>query len=213
MKIEELIDQAKILIDSSPPDTNGFLTESLEFLRLYAGEKSSFYLQLRDKTKNIPMKDSHDFEFDSQRVQNHIRSCLMAFVRFAEKGLLGGVSIKRQAEIDVANDILSQASLLLNTKGIHPASPCVLIGAVLEEFLRTWLEEKGISLGGLKPSIDTYSKKLYENKLIDKQDMKDITAWGGLRNHAAHGEWEHVSEVNRISIMLEGVNLFMRKHS
>jgi hypothetical protein len=43
--------------------------------------------------------------------------------------------------------------------------------------------------------------------------MKDITSWGGLRNHAAHGEWDEVKDRQRISIMLEGVNLFMRKYS
>jgi hypothetical protein len=49
-------------------------------------------------------------------------------------------------------------------------------------------------------------------ELITKQDMKDITAWGGLRNHAAHGEWTEVSDRQRASLMLDGVNLFMRKY-
>ncbi len=43
--------------------------------------------------------------------------------------------------------------------------------------------------------------------------MKDITSWAGLRNHAAHGEWDEVKDKTRVSIMLEGVNLFMRKYS
>ena len=40
-----------------------------------------------------------------------------------------------------------------------------------------------------------------------------ITSWGGVRNHAAHGEWDEVSNRDRIKLMLEGVNLFMRQHS
>ena len=44
------------------------------------------------------------------------------------------------------------------------------------------------------------------------QDIKDITAWAGLRNDAAHGEWEEVKDRSKISLMLEGVNLFMRKY-
>jgi hypothetical protein len=48
--------------------------------------------------------------------------------------------------------------------------------------------------------------------LISKQDAKDILSWGGLRNHAAHGEWDQVSDKQRVQLMLEGVNLFMRKY-
>jgi hypothetical protein len=33
-----------------------------------------------------------------------------------------------------------------------------------------------------------------------------------VRNHAAHGEWEEAGDAARIRLMLEGVNLFMRRH-
>jgi hypothetical protein len=100
----------------------------------------------------------------------------------------------------------------LDAKGVHPAAPIVLIGATLEEFLRTWVEAEGISLGNRKPSLDAYSQVLAAEGKITKQDVKDLTAWSGLRNHAAHGEWNEVSEKLRASLMLEGVNLFMRKY-
>jgi hypothetical protein len=110
------------------------------------------------------------------------------------------------------SDFLDQANILLETKGVHPAAPCVLIGASLEEFLRNWIEQENLSLGNSKPSIDSYAKALRENELISKQDFKDITSWTGLRNHAAHGEWDEVSDKKRVSLMLEGINLFMRKY-
>jgi hypothetical protein len=50
-------------------------------------------------------------------------------------------------------------------------------------------------------------------ELISSQDVKDITSWAGIRNHAAHGDWEEVADRQRIKIMLEGVNLFMRRYS
>jgi hypothetical protein len=68
------------------------------------------------------------------------------------------------------------------------------------------------ALGNKKPCLDSYSKVLKEEDVITKQDVKDITAWGGLRNHAAHGEWDEVADRTRISVMLEGVNLFLRKY-
>jgi hypothetical protein len=45
-------------------------------------------------------------------------------------------------------------------KASIPASSCVLIGATLEEFLRTWIEAEGLSLGNRKPSLDSYSQVL-----------------------------------------------------
>jgi hypothetical protein len=101
----------------------------------------------------------------------------------------------------------------LETKGVHPAGAAVLIGATLEEFLRTWIESESLSIGPRKPGLEAYSVLLRDAELITKQDAKDITAWGGLRNHAAHGEWSEVADKQRVALMLDGVNLFMRKYS
>ena len=68
-------------------------------------------------------------------------------------------------------------------------------------------------MGSAKPGIDAYSKVLRGADVISKQDAKDITSWAGIRNHAAHGEWDQVSDRARIRLMLEGVNLFMRQKS
>ena len=87
------------------------------------------------------------------------------------------------------------------------------MGATLEEFLRTWVESAGLSIGSRKPGLESFTVVLRDAELITKQDAKDITSWGGLRNHAAHGEWSEVSDKQRIALMLEGVNLFMRKYS
>lgn len=108
---------------------------------------------------------------------------------------------------------MEQANALLEAKQVHPAAPAVLIGATLEEFLRTWCEAEGISLGAKKPGLDSYAKSLREAELISKQDVKDITSWSGVRNHAAHGEWEELGDKQRIKLMLEGVNLFMRRYA
>ena len=178
------------------------LAEAKEFLRVYGGERSAFYKQLAAVNQNWP----------SESIKKKVIEVLTAFMRYAENGLLEGVSIQRKAQLDVVSDFLSQAERLLSTKGVHPAAPTVLIGASLEEFLRNWVEDAGLSLSGKKPSLEAYANVLREADLITKQDMKDITSWGGLRNHAAHGEWEEVQNEQRVSLMLEGVNLFMRKY-
>jgi hypothetical protein len=212
MTPQELIKKAKIL--SKTKDEFELLTEALEFLRVYGGEKSSFYKLLYEKQKDVGVRNSefNDLIYESYSISHYVYSSLNAFISYIENGLLNGMSIKRQAEIEIVNDIINQAKSLIDTKGIHPASACVLAGASLEEFLRLWIEEQNISIGRNKPSIDTYTKILRENNLIDKQDTKDITSWGGLRNHAAHGEWDFVSDKNKIDLMIDGINLFMRKY-
>lgn len=64
-----------------------------------------------------------------------------------------------------------------------------------------------------KPGLENYAKLLKENDLITKQNMKDITAWSGIRNDAAHGNWDLVSDKKAIKLMLGGVNLFIGNHS
>lgn len=201
MEIEGLIKQAKRIIKSDQTGPS-ILAESLEFLRLYSGEKSSFFKQL----SKVNQTWSDDY------IQDYVKDTLNAFIRFLENGLADGISVERRAQIDVVSDFLDQARILLDTKGVHAAAPCVLIGASLEEFLRNWVEEAGLSVGQAKPSLDSLSKTLKNEELLTKQDMKDIASWGGLRNHAAHGEWDEVNDKRRIALMLEGVNLFMRKY-
>ena len=95
---------------------------------------------------------------------------------------------------------------------MHPAAPAALIGASLEEFLRNLVDAHGFLEKISKPGIDAYAKTLKTNDLINAQDMKDITSWAGIRNSAAHGKFEDLSK-DQINLMLQGINLFMRKYS
>jgi len=170
-----------------------------EFLRAYAGPKSAF------------LKQAEAAQGFSGYLVTTLDSILTSFVEYLQAGLATGISPERKAQLDVVSDILVQANSLLEDDRYHPAAAAILIGASLEEFLRTWVEAEGLSIGSAKLGIDAYCKTLRAADLISKQDAKDVTAWGGIRNHAAHGEWEEVSDRARIRLMLEGVNLFLRQ--
>ncbi len=205
MDTQELLDQARKLRVrlneyGSEGAGEGARAQVSEFMRNYAGPKSSFYLAVA-KPKGL-----------APHLVKQLIYIVNSFVQYVEAGLHTGISPERRAQLDVISDFLEQAHQLLETKGVHPAAPAVLIGATLEEFLRTWVEYDGLSLGSKKPSLQNYASVLREADLLEKQDVKDITAWGGTRNAAAHGKWDEVSDKNRITLMLEGVNLFMRKY-
>ena len=202
MNQQQLLEAAEnILEDVQKNRTNwaGTKASVCEFLRLYAGPKTSFY-EIAEKASGIP-------------TQEHLATIMESYIAFVRAGLYADISPERKARLDVVSDLLEQAHILLENEKVHPAAPAVLIGATLEEFLRNWIEAENVPLEGKKPGLDTYCKLLRETELISKQDSKDITSWSGFRNHAAHGEWEQVCDRNRVRLMLEGVNLFMRRYT
>lgn len=182
----------------------GMIAEAQEFLSSSIGQGNSFYKTLA----KIDLKGRPNFV-----IALDIIAVLESLKVYIQSGKLQIGSIETKIRVEVVSEILEQANTLLNSDGVHPAAPTVLIGAALEEYLRKWVEKEDLSLENKKPNIDSYAKVLREKELISAQDMKDITSWGGLRNDAAHGKWDLVNDKKRISIMLEGVNLFMRQTS
>ena len=203
MTKEEIIEHSKRIIEITKNNSHGGLTQAREFLRVYAGEDTSFFKTL----SQIKSAASDSYKFV------RVHEVLESFIEFVDNGLLRTISLEREIQIETVSDYLEQAENLLNDKKVHPAAPAVIIGASLEEFLRTWLEDDGFDLTTIKNSLDAYSTELRRQEKITKQDLKDIVSWGGTRNSAAHGQWEDVEDRKRIKLMLEGVNLFMRKYS
>lgn len=187
------------LYDSSRPRPVGVQAEVVEFLKIAAGHKSQFVLQAQ--TANGAPKF----------VLRTLDAVLEGFLQHVSAGLQSAVSPRRQAQIDVVSDLLEQADALLQKKGVHAAAPIMLIGATLEEYLRTTVEKEGLSLGNRKPGLQSYADILRDANVLSKQDVKDITSWAGMRNHAAHGEWDKVRDPERAKLMLQGVNLFLRQ--
>nr|BFF37448.1 hypothetical protein BACT7_23100 [Tenacibaculum mesophilum] len=203
MTKEDLIRNAERIKKTSKDNPHGGLVEAREFLRIYAGEDSSFYKTLAQLKSGA---------YDSTKT-SRVNGVLTTFIDFVNNDLLRSISLEREIQIDTVSDYLEQAEKLLNDKKVHPAAPAVIIGASLEEFLRNWLEDSGFDITTIKNSLDAYSTELKKQNKISKQDLKDIVSWSGTRNDAAHGHWESVEDRKRIKLMLESVNLFMRKYS
>ncbi len=209
MTTEEIVEHARRIATAITKSENSSQVfaqhaQACEFLRRFGGPNNAFL-------KTITREEKHD-RYSALNIKDLTAKTLSAFSDYVQSGLAEEISPARKAQLDVVSDLLDQANSLLENPKVHPAAPAVLIGAVLEEFLRTWIEEAGLTWGDRKPGIDTYVQVLRESDRIAKQDAKDITAWAGIRNHAAHGEWADVESRGHIKLMLEGVNLFMRKY-
>ena len=108
-----------------------------------------------------------------------------------------------------ATDLMEQVRSLHADPSVTPAAPIVLAGAALEVSLRSAVEQLGLTVEG-KPSIAAYAKTLRIADFLGKQDMKEVDQMAGLRNDAAHGDFESLSR-ERAGLMEQQVNLFLAR--
>lgn len=207
-KIEEIEEIEKFYPtgdDRADERSNSFYLLSLQFVRNYIGKETEFYYSLLNYTKRYS-DNSFNKKIEASSVLSSIKNYLKLNLEI-------GKSQSYNIKIDVISDFLNQAINLANDKNFHPAASAILLGASLEEFLKQLCEQKEIDLTEIKKTIDPISQKLYQEKVISKQDFKDINSWAGLRNDATHGNFDEVNDRKRVLNAIEGVNLFMRKYT
>jgi hypothetical protein len=110
---------------------------------------------------------------------------------------------------EVASDELEQAELLAKAGYYAPAA--VVAGVVLETSLRKLADANGIALlnpNGSRRPIDPLNIELAKTGMYNPTKQKDITAWAGLRNDAAHGNWSNVKPAD-VDRMISGVRTFV----
>ena len=148
------------------PDA-GHRALACEFLRTYAGQDTQF-------AGSLP-------EISEPGWEKQVSSYLVAFAEYVEAGLYRGVSPIRAAQTDVVFGLLDQARNLLQDDKTHPAIVTVLIGAAVEEFLRTWMEAAGETRAGRPAEISAYSDVLHGNDLITDRYHEQVAGWAELR--------------------------------
>lgn len=138
-----------------------------------------------------------------------VADILDAWVQFVEDGLATIPPFPVRARLAAATDLMEQVQTLLDDERTHAAAAVVLAGAALEEFLRSQVNAYTLEVPG-HPSISAYANALRKSRYLSAQDVKDVTAWAGQRNEAAHGQFEVLSRA-RAQIMVDGINLFIRQ--
>lgn len=205
--VDWVVEQLERLEELFPPGAvhgynhnRSILVQPIEFLRIKAGPRSELYLRAVET-----MKKDHVVT-----AKNIVAECLLGFVEMSKDGLLQ-IPVEAQARVAAATDLMEQVETLLQDRKVHAAAPVMLAGAALEEFLRSLVDVQGVKPRG-KPGIANYAKALREAEAISAQDLKDITAWAGLRNSAAHGDFAAIATENA-RLMAQGVNFFMQTHA
>lgn len=113
------------------------------------------------------------------------------------------------ARITASTDLMEQAENLIAERGVHVAAPIVLAGAALEEVLRDLVEGRNLGIKG-KPGLTSYGQALRTADVLGPNDVKEITSLAGIRNEAAHGNFEDLTP-ERAQLFLDRVNLMLQK--
>jgi hypothetical protein len=140
----------------------------------------------------------------------HVAAALAAFRSDVDNGYL-----KTFAELihaDVFADLLEMASEL-QVKGYKDAA-AVIAGSVLEEHLRKLAIGSGVAAtqaGGAPLKASTINASLTKAEVYNKLEEKAVTAWLGVRNSAAHGQYEDF-DLKQVANLIQDVRDFMIRH-
>lgn len=177
---------------------------ALEFFHRYAGEGSGWDRRAR------AMVDSNGGNRSPVSGVRGLAPMLREWANQVDAGVLGivGAEESRQASL-AGTDLMEQVRRLNADRDTHPAAPIMLCGAALEMRLRATAIAFGIELGD-RPTLGEVSGLLRSRGIITAQDSKDFTQLAGIRNQAAHGDFDALSR-ERAGLMEQQTNLMLRR--
>jgi hypothetical protein len=103
-------------------------------------------------------------------------------------------------------DFLDMADHLL--KESYKDAAAVIAGGVLEQHLRALCVKHGVS--PVPGNLNALNTALY-HKAYESDWMKQITAWGDIRNNAAHGHYDKV-KAEMVEPMVASIRTFISMH-
>lgn len=145
-----------------------------------------------------------------QRIWKQLAGILVSIRNEVDAGYL--VSTQILVHADMFSNLLEQAEYLLSEGYKDPAA--VLSGGVLESHLRNLCDKNGIShiqADGKPKKASLMNDDLTKAKIYTALQNKEVTAWLGVRNSAAHGKFTEY-DANQVKNMLAGVRGFITRH-
>jgi hypothetical protein len=151
--------------------------------------------------------------FDVRRFQNKdyfIMMDLEGVVRALRADYDAGhlQSFQELVHADLFSDFLEMAEYFLDEGYKDPAA--VMAGGVLEEHLRK-LCGKHLGTISARPKLDTMNTDLAKASAYGKNEQKQVTAWAGIRNDAAHGNYGNYTN-DQVKLMVAGIRDFLTRN-
>jgi hypothetical protein len=118
-------------------------------------------------------------------------------------------TVEELVHADTFSDLLEQAREL-NSKGYKDAA-AVIAGTVLESHLRLLCDKNSIPTmlpAGRHKTADSMNSELAKSGVYNQLQQKQVTAWLGIRNAAAHGKYGEYAGADVVSL-ISGVEQFL----
>lgn len=141
-----------------------------------------------------------------------LRGVVVAAVGQIKAGHLGSYADAVRAE--TVSELLDQADTLCSAADVIAAT--VIAGGALETHLLHLCTRHNIPFAG-NGSISIYEGAIASARnagtitLYDKSDSKQVTAWGGMRNDAAHEPLKFTRSKDDVSLMIGGIRQFVSR--
>ena len=112
---------------------------------------------------------------------------------------------------DMFGSFLEMASHLLENGYKDPAG--VLAGSTLEIHLKTLSEKNDVKTtsNGKPKKTESLNAELTKKRVYTKLDQKNITAWLGLRNKAAHGHYSEFTK-DQVRLFIASIQDFITRY-
>ena len=112
---------------------------------------------------------------------------------------------------DMFSDFLEMAVHLVE-KGYKDAA-AVLAGSTLEIHIRKLCDKYGVTTTSDKntKNADTLNADLVKADVYTKLDQKNVTAWLGLRNNAAHGNYSEYT-MDQVKLFIDSIRNFIARY-
>jgi hypothetical protein len=134
---------------------------------------------------------------DTQNYVNNLER-LLGNLRALKFAIATGVlqSLAELARAEAFGDLLEQADYLLSEGYSLPSA--VIGRAVLEEHLRKWCDQPGLTPSKPRPTIEDFRQSLYAAKQLDKVKSALVSSMATVGNNAAHGIAVDKADVERL---------------
>ncbi len=179
---------------------SSLITRGLAVIQRIVGKNSEYYKSIEEYfEKNILIVNRIKF----------VMGALDALYQDIKRDYLK--SISELIHGDIFSDYLDMAKHLLEED--YKDASAVIGGSTLEEHLRKLCEKNDVEINlstpkGIKPKkADTMNADLTKAEIFSKTQQKQVTAWLGIRNDAAHGHYDNYTK-EEVKNMLSGLTDF-----
>jgi hypothetical protein len=198
-------------IHMRPVEASAWFTEAASALRAVFPSNHAVLVQWRAIFEGPKSHPSEKVPYLKSNFDQAVGVVLAAVAVVSDghlRGLLDGV------RAETVGEVLEQAAALLSHKQVVAAA--VLAGGALETHLLHLCNRNGLKWEG-DGSIGKYEGAIAKARndgtvtVYEATDGKQVTAWGGIRNDAAHTPTKFNHSADEVRRMVDGVREFIAR--